>query len=121
MKTLPAQMLRHTALLTLPQGVDGWQETLGAGSITLSRVHVQVSEGVQHSMQNAEVQMRARLWYDCRLSRPAGLDFVELFRQAEAANAPLTCTIGGAVYNVTAAIRRNDGFGGVHHYELEMS
>lgn len=123
MKTLPPQMLRHTATIHIPEGVDAWRDITSAQSVTVTHVHAQISEGIKINSINADVQMHAQLWYDCKLSKPHGLDFIALYRAAERAGAgeKVRCTIGGATYRVEAVQLLPDGFGSPHHYELVMS
>lgn len=121
MKTLPLNLLRDTALLLLPTGVDAWKQRIGAQSIPLYRVHVQRSAGIHVSTSDMDVQLHAELYYDCRLSQPAGLDFIGLQRQAEAVGAQLSVQYGGTEYRVMLVDELKDGFGRLHHYRLEMT
>ena len=100
MRTLPSNMLRDSALLQLPEGVDAWQERTGAQNIPLTRVHVQRSTGIRVSQSDMDVQLHAELWFDCRLSQPAGLDLFALQHQAEAVGAQLGIQHGGVEYRV---------------------
>ena len=123
MKTLPTNMLKHTAELQAPSGVGGWRDTEYGQAVELTRVHVQRERALGETgglRADMEIRPSARLWYDARVSQPHGLDFIALQREAEAAGSYLRVTHGGIAYRVTRAVELLDGFGRVHHYELEL-
>lgn len=120
MRTLPSNMLKDTALLVLPAGVDAWRMRTGAQSITLTRVHVQRSAGMRVMHVDMDLQVHAELWFDCRLSQPSGLDFIDLQRQAESVGAHLGVQYGGIEYRVMLVDELRDAHGRVHHFRLEL-
>ena len=90
------------------------------GELALSRVCVQRGSGIKASSVNMEVAPIAELYYDCHLSRPRGLDWIQLKRAAEAAGAALVVTHAGQTYTVTYVDELTDECGWVHHYRMEM-
>ena len=120
MKTLPSALLTHSALLILPEASDAWKAVSGSRKILLSRVHVQFGEGARSLRLNDEQLPQAELWYDCRLSRPAGLDLMKLFAAARRAGAPLVCRIGETDYIADSVQLLTDARGRAHHWHMTM-
>lgn len=121
MRTLPLKLLRDNAILVLPTSVSAWRQLFGAQSIPLSRVCVQRNAGIHVSTADMDVQPRAELYFDCRISRPAGLDLMDLQQQAEAVGAQLGVQYGGVTYRVTLLDELKDGAGRPHHYRLGLN
>ena len=123
MKTLPVRLLRHRARLLLPEGVSPWREAEGVQMLALERVHVQRGRGmelVDGRFPDMDVQPSAQLWYDVRLSKPAGMDWVDLQRRAEKLGAQLHIEHDGVEYRVMRMEELRDDFGRVHHVRLEL-
>ena len=123
MKTLPEKMLRDAAVLTVPLGITGWHAVDDSRTVALGRVHVQrnaaltVDEGYDGQLAD---RPDAKLWYDCRLSTPHGLDFISLQRQAMKTGGFLEIEYKGADYRVGAVRELPNTVGGIHHYMLEL-
>ena len=116
MRTLPLKLLRDNAILVLPTSVSAWRQLFGAQSIPLSR-----NAGIHVSTADMDVQPRAELYFDCRISRPTGLDLMDLQQQAEAVGAQLGVQYGGVTYRVTLLDELKDGAGRPHHYRLGLN
>lgn len=121
MRTLPLNLLRDSAILVLPTSVSAWKQQAGAQSIPLTRICIQRSAGIHVSTADMDVQLHAELYFDCRISRPSGLDLMDLQQQAEAAGAQLGVQYAGVTYRVMLVDELKDGFGRLHHYRLELS
>ena len=121
MATLKSTMLRHSATLKIPAGVTDWQENTSESSLVLDRIHVQRMRGIEHDSINNEVQARATLWFDAKLSTPHGTNLLALKTSADAVGASLNCEYDGYLYTVSKVEEYLDGFGRLHHYEVEMS
>jgi hypothetical protein len=116
-------MLRGNAVLTVPEGVTGWHAPDGSRSAELKRIHVQrVQRMAIQGGFAAEMDARpaAELWYDCRLSRPRGIDWIALQREAEAVGGFLSIEYAGIAYRVSAVDELPDTHGGLHHYRMEL-
>lgn len=123
MKTLPAKMLRDAATLIIPQAVTGWHAVDGTRAQALGHVHVQRSAALDiNEGYDGELADRpdAKLWFDCRLSTPHGLDFMSLQRQAMQTGGFLEIEYKGTAYRVRAVHELPDTQGGLHHYMLEL-
>lgn len=123
MKTLPIKMLRDTATFIIPAAVTGWHDAISAQSKTLSRVHVQRTAGMDVTRGDAAEMAdapTAELWYDCRVSLPHGLDWIQLFNDAEAAGGYLEILHNGVQYRVQRVDELPNTLGGLHHYRMEL-
>ena len=87
MRTLPTAMLRHCAVLSIPAQITGWHEQYSSDTMELEHVHLQRNAGLVQTAHGGSFDMdatvRARLWYDAKISTPHGLNFVELQQAAE--------------------------------------
>lgn len=120
MATLKRNMLRHEATLILPEGMTDWQAPDGDTRIQLKRVHVQRVSGLNVNSLNQEVQTQATLWFDAKLSLPLGCNLLKYKEDAEAVGGRLGILYDGHEYSVSRVLERLDGFGRLHHYEVEM-
>lgn len=76
-RAIPKKLLIHSATIYRVAGEDKWgNETLEEGT-ELRHVRMEPSSKVARDKNNAEVQLAASLIYDCRNSRPAGMEFME--------------------------------------------
>ena len=76
-RPIPRKLLIHTVTLQKKISEDKWgKETLEAGT-KLEHVRVEPSSRIVRNKENAEVQLAATLFYDCRNSRPSGITFQE--------------------------------------------
>lgn len=124
MRTLPTSMLTHSAVLTVPKGITGWRAQDGSTTTQLSRVHAQRTAGLVVNGNGSAPQLESRpaaeLWYDARISRPAGIDWLALMQEAENIGLQLTVAIGGETYHVQGVDALVDGRGHPHHYRMEL-
>jgi len=123
MKTLPVSMLRQSARLLLAEGISPWQKPEGEQTLNLERVHIQRGRGLKCTYGRTvemDIQPSAQLWYDCRLSKPAGLDWFVLQKNAERVGAQLRVEYDGMIYGVAYVEELCDGYGRAHHVRLEL-
>lgn len=75
MRAIPKQLLVHTAVLYRIQTEDAWgHEELDDGT-ELRYVRMKYSGKVVRDKNNAEIQLAAVLFYDCRNSSPKNVEF----------------------------------------------
>lgn len=75
MRAIPKSLLPHTVTLFRKTSEDIWgAEQLGAG-VELARVRMEPSSRIVRDKNNAEIQLAATLFYDCRNSYPSGVTF----------------------------------------------
>ena len=76
MKPIPKRLLVHTVILgKLAKG--RWGEETITDKQKLSFVRMEPSSKIVRDKNNAEIQLAATLFYDCRNSQPRGVKFVE--------------------------------------------
>ena len=123
MKTLPIKMLRDAATLIIPEAVTGWHDVDGAREVPLSRVHVQrlasldVTGGYSGEMADRPA---AELWFDCRVSAPRNLAWMDLQAEAVQVGAFMEIIHKGVRYRVHTVEELPNTLGGIHHYRLEL-
>ena len=75
MRPIPKKLLIHTVTHARIASNDRWDE----GSLTdqqeLKCVRMEPSSKIVRDKNNAEIQLAATLFYDCKNSRPRGVDF----------------------------------------------
>ena len=76
MKPIPKRLLIHTVILG-HLAKDRWGEETVADERELSLVRVEPSSKIVRDKNNAEIQLAATLFYDCRNSQPRGMKFAE--------------------------------------------
>lgn len=75
MRAIPKSLLPHAVTLFRKTSEDIWgAEQLDAG-IELIRVRMEPSSRIVRDKNNAEIQLAATLFYDCRNSYPSGVTF----------------------------------------------
>lgn len=75
MKPISKKLLIHTVTLYKKISTDKWgSEKLDTGQ-TLSNIRIEPSKQIIRDKNNAEVQLAATLFYDCRNSRPSDVSF----------------------------------------------
>lgn len=75
MKPISKKLLIHTVTLYKKINTDKWgSEKLDTGQ-TLSNIRIEPSKQIIRDKNNAEVQLAATLFYDCRNSRPSDVSF----------------------------------------------
>ena len=70
MRPIPKRLLIHTATLYQRVNVDKWGKGELNGGQELSNIRIEPSKQIIRDKNNAEVQLAATLFYDCRNSRP---------------------------------------------------
>lgn len=73
MRPIPKRLLIHTATLYQRVNVDKWGKGELNGGQELSNIRIEPSKQIIRDKNNAEVQLAATLFYDCRNSRPYGI------------------------------------------------
>ncbi len=119
LRPIPARLLTHRAILRQPLSVDAdrrvtYQDT------PLRRVCVQHANQTRKTADNTDVQLRAVLFYDHRLSTPPGLNFDALKAQADRAGSDLRILHGGMTYTVQTVDSCVDDTGRPHHTEAGL-
>ena len=76
MRPISKKLLIHTVTLYKKISIDKWgSEKLDTGQ-TLSNIRIEPSKQIIRDKNNAEVQLAATLFYDCRNSRPSDVSFL---------------------------------------------
>lgn len=75
MRPIPKRLLIHTATLYQRANVDKWGKGELNGGQELSNIRIEPSKQIIRDKNNAEVQLAATLFYDCRNSRPSDVSF----------------------------------------------
>lgn len=77
MRSIPKELLIHAVTLHIIRDKDRWGKAeIGTGT-DVKEVRLESSSKVIRDKNNAEIQLTAMLFYDCRNSRPRGIVFVE--------------------------------------------
>lgn len=77
MRSIPKNLLIHDVMLSKVEEKDRWgKETEGEGT-ELRHVRMEPSSKIVRDKNNAEVQLSAVLFYDCKNSSPKGVEFRE--------------------------------------------
>lgn len=76
MKPIPKRLLIHAVTLG-HLAKDRWGEETITDEQELSFVRMEPSSKIVRDKNNAEIQLAATLFYDCRNSQPRGVEFVE--------------------------------------------
>lgn len=109
MRPIPKWLLIHSADLLVPTGVDARQKPTYAPPIALAHIRVDGSDRTVISKDNTEQQLTSDLYYDCRLSRPRGIQF----------EPGQKVIFGGRELTVVQAIPCEDERG-PHHWEVGL-
>jgi hypothetical protein len=81
LRPIPNDLLKYTAVISVCDGMDKWQNPTWM-DYTVARVHLQATNEVRRTSDNAEVVLRSVLWVDGRRSTPA-MDWYALQKQSE--------------------------------------
>lgn len=107
MRTIPKSLLIHTVTKARAMQTDRWgTEELSDGE-EITFVRVEPSHRIIRDKNNAELQLSAVLFYDCRNSRPRGMVFAE----------DEIITFNGQKYQIKEVEPLYDGRR-LHHYEI---
>lgn len=109
MRPIPKKLLIHTVTLHKKISTDKWgNEKLDAGQ-ALSNVRMEPSKQIIRDKNNAEVQLAATLFYDCRNSRPSDVSF----------EVDQIIDFNGQKYQIKTVEPLYDN-SKLHHYEIGM-
>ncbi len=75
MRSIPKRLLIHEAVHAVSTDTDRWGTEMLANRQKLECIRIEPSEKIIRDKNNAEVQLAATLFYDCRNSRPKGMEF----------------------------------------------
>ena len=81
LRPIPSDLLKYTAEISVCTGIDKWQNPTWEVH-TISRVHLQATNEVKRTRDNAEVVLRSMLWIDGRRSQPS-MNWYALQKQSE--------------------------------------
>ncbi len=74
MKPIPKRLLIHTITLHKVTKKDAWGAATLDGGTELTYVRLEPSSKIVRDKNNAEIQLAATLFFDCKYSRPSGLE-----------------------------------------------
>lgn len=75
MRPIPKSLLIHTAMLHKRVNEDKWGKGELDEGINLTHVRIEPSGKIVRDKNNAETQLAATLFYDCKNSRPQDVEF----------------------------------------------
>ncbi len=108
-KPIPRRLLIHTATLSDVTLSAFQSESLRTVAV-LQHVRIETSEKLVITKDNRQISLAATLFFDCRNSRPASVQFTVGQR----------ITFSGAVYRIETVEPVYDDTR-LHHYELGLS
>ena len=118
LRPIPARILRSTAIVTVCNGTDLYQNQTHT-TYTVKRVHIQPTERIVKSTGNTDQQLNAVLFVDARISSPA-LNWRELLEIAHNFGGDMRVTVRGITYTVASADGLRDDTDRLHHWEIGM-
>ena len=74
MMPIPKSWLIHSAVLRSPVSADAWQQVTYSDRV-LDHVKIEPSTRLVLTKDNLQIQLSSLLIYDCRNSKPVGVDF----------------------------------------------
>lgn len=108
MRAIPKWLLIHRAI-RYKVNKDRWGQEIQEEGQELAYIRIEPSSKVVRDKNHAEVQLAATLFYDCRNSRPRGVEWEE----------DDIVVVNGERYRVQVIEPLYDGRR-LHHYELGM-
>lgn len=75
-RAIPKKLLGHTVVYAKSIDTDRWGKEVLKDKLDLKFVQMEPSSKIIRDKNGAEVQLAATMFYDCRNSRPKGLEFV---------------------------------------------
>lgn len=75
MRTIPKNLLIHSAVLSEVSTDNTWQEEEKTVVAELSKIRIDTTSELVTTKDNRQVTLSAVLFYDCRNSRPKNLTF----------------------------------------------
>lgn len=87
----------------------------------MKRVHFQNSNETKKTLDDTEVVLSAVLFYDCKLSTPVNINFLNLVREAQKIGHSIKLIYNNDDYTVMIADVLKDDLSRPHHYELGLT
>ena len=109
MRPIPKKLLIHTAVAVEKVEADMWGRQKDEVRAELNYVRVEPSSSLRISKDNNQMQLAAKLFYDCRISTPREYDFSHADK----------IEFDGRQYNILGVKRLCDE-NGLHHLEVEL-
>ena len=122
---IPRRILRSTATFSVPKSFDRYQKAQAPDSYTVKNVHLQADNITVKRTDNTEVQLKAVLFIDARLSTPA-YDYEALQEATQAIGGVMTVTVTDRAgrttgpYTVLTVDGVPDDEDNLHHWELGL-
>lgn len=107
-KAIPKKLLIHSAEL-LKEVRGEWGGSGLEHLVNLEKIRIEPSSKIVRDKNNAEIQLAAFLFYDCKNSRPSGQDFEE----------DQILDFNGQKHRIVSIEPLYDGEK-LHHYEIGM-
>ncbi|WP_279166640.1 putative minor capsid protein [Thomasclavelia cocleata] len=118
-RPLPSRILREEAQLLVPNGIDRYQKP-SFDIIQLKHVHFQNSNETRKTLDDTEVVLSGIVFYDCKLSTPANINFLSLARNSKKIGHSMKINYNGDEYTVMIVEILKDDLSRPHHYELGL-
>ena len=75
MRAIPKRLLIHNVTLVHPARKDRWGKEVPGTQTELDHVRLEPSSKIVKDKDNNEIQLAAALFFDCKNSRPKGVQF----------------------------------------------
>lgn len=125
LRPIPNDVLKYVAEISVCSGTDKWQNPTWT-DYTINRVHLQATNEVRRTRDNAEVVLRSVLWIDGRRSQPV-MDWYALQKQSEDNGRELQVVVSNVKGDIigTYTVKTVDALPDypsdrIHHWELGM-
>lgn len=118
LRPIPAKIMRSSALVRVCSGVDRYQNQTYT-DYAVNRVHLQPTNEVRKTVNNADMVLRSVLFVDARISSPL-LDWPGLFRAAQANKGDMRVIVRGETYTVVSVDELRDDTDQLHHWEISL-
>lgn len=109
MRSIPKELLIHTVMLHVALEKDRWGKSKLDAGTDVEKVRLEPSSKIVRDKNNAEIQLAATLFYDCRNSRPREIIFAE----------DNIVIFNGQKFRVVSVEPLYDGRK-LHHYEMGL-
>lgn len=77
MRAIPKRLLIHSVILHKKINEDRWGKGEPDAGVEIASVRMEPSSRIVRDKNNAEIQLAATLFYDCKNSRPKDMAFCE--------------------------------------------
>lgn len=118
LKPIPASILRSEATVRVCCALDKYQNQVYAEYV-VRRVHIQPTNEIRKTADNTECTLRAILFVDARISKPA-LDWCALLQAAHDLGGDMRVIIREETYTVMAIDALRGDTDRLHHYEIAL-